>query len=75
MSSEFNPATIPAESTEQGGRGSGRWEQNAVLDYVRQFNNAVLSAGPRPGIVSRNESRSMPLRSFHPAVLDSGVNK
>lgn len=54
--SEFNPATIPAESTEQGGRGSGRWEQNAVLDYVRQFNNAVLSAGPRPGIVSRNES-------------------
>ena len=54
MSSGFNPATIPQESDEQGGQGSGRWEQNEVLDYVRQFNNAVLSAGPRPGIVSRN---------------------
>jgi hypothetical protein len=53
---EFNPATLPAESEAQGGYGSGNWEQDAVLDYVRNFNNAVLSVGPRPNVVSRNEN-------------------
>jgi hypothetical protein len=52
----FNPATIPAESEAQGGYGSGNWEQDAVLNYVREFNNAVLSVGPRPDVVSRGRN-------------------
>ena len=58
--SDFNANTLPDESTELGGRGSGRWEQSDVLNYVSQFNQAVLLGGTtpptQPGVVSRNRN-------------------
>ena len=44
-----------------------------AVEVFEQFQNSLIALGH--DIDSRNESRSMPLRSFHPAVLDSGVNK
>jgi len=44
-----------------------------AVEVFRQFQNALIALGGE--IDSRNESRSMPMRTFHPAELDAAVSK
>jgi len=44
-----------------------------AVDVFQRFQAALIALGH--DIDARNESRSMPMRTFHPAVLDSSVSK
>jgi arachidonate 15-lipoxygenase len=44
-----------------------------AVEVFQQFQKSLIALGH--DIDSRNESRSMPLRTFHPAVLDTAVSK
>ena len=44
-----------------------------AVEVFQQFQKSLIALGR--DIDSRNESRSMPLRTFHPAVLDTAVSK
>ena len=44
-----------------------------AVEVFQQFQKSLIALGR--DIDSRNESRSMPLRTFHPAVLDTSVSK
>jgi N-dimethylarginine dimethylaminohydrolase len=44
-----------------------------AVEVFQRFQEALIALGHEIDV--RNETRSMPLRTFHPAVLDSSVSK
>ena len=44
-----------------------------AVEVFQQFQKSLIALGV--DIDSRNEARSMPMRTFHPAKLDSSVSK
>jgi hypothetical protein len=44
-----------------------------AVEVFQQFHESLVTLGRE--IDSRNETRKMPLRTFHPVVLDSSVSK
>jgi hypothetical protein len=47
--------------------------RDQAVEVFQQFQESLIALGR--DIDSRNESRSMPLRTFHPEVLDTATNK